>query len=45
MIHYICDRCQRSIDPDEGPRYVIRIDVDVIAEEGDETISDALMID
>ncbi|TWT87844.1 hypothetical protein [Neorhodopirellula pilleata] len=45
MIHYICDRCQRSIDPDEGPRYVIRIDVDVIAEDGDETNSDALMCD
>lgn len=32
MIHYTCDRCQRSIDLDEGPRYVIRIDVEVIAD-------------
>lgn len=31
MIHYTCDRCQRSIDLDEGPRYVVRIDVEVIA--------------
>jgi len=38
MIHYICDRCQRSIDPDAGPRYVIRIDVEMIAEVGDEAL-------
>lgn len=31
MIHYTCDRCQRSIDLDEGSRYVVRIDVEVIA--------------
>lgn len=38
MIHYICDRCQCSIDPDEEPRYLIRIDVEVIADEGDEEV-------
>lgn len=31
MIHYTCDRCQRSINPDEESRYLLRIDVDVIA--------------
>ncbi len=31
MIHYTCDRCQRSIDPDVSPRYVVRIDVEMIA--------------
>ena len=27
MIHYSCDRCKRSIDPQEEIRYVIRLDV------------------
>ncbi|MFG0290748.1 MAG: hypothetical protein ACF8CQ_21415 [Rhodopirellula sp. JB044] len=33
MIHYTCDRCHRSIDTDEGPRYIVRIDVEVVAAE------------
>lgn len=40
MIHYTCDRCQRSIDLDEGPRYVVRIDVEVIANASDDTSDD-----
>lgn len=42
MIHYTCDRCQRSIDPEEGPRYVVRIELELIAattDEADETDS------
>lgn len=35
MLHYVCDRCQRSMDPDEGPRYVIHIDVDVVHQDGE----------
>lgn len=26
MIHYTCDRCKRSIDPESEPRYVVEID-------------------
>ncbi|MBB3205644.1 hypothetical protein FHS27_001448 [Rhodopirellula rubra] len=33
MIHYTCDRCHRSIDTDEGPRYIVHIDVEVVAVE------------
>ncbi|MCM2371033.1 hypothetical protein [Aporhodopirellula aestuarii] len=35
MIHYTCDRCHRSIDTDEGPRYIVHIDVEVVAVEPD----------
>jgi hypothetical protein len=38
MIHYTCDRCQRSIDPDESPRYVVRIDVEMIAATMNDTL-------
>ncbi|TWT66149.1 hypothetical protein [Allorhodopirellula solitaria] len=44
MIHYTCDRCQRSIDLDEGPRYVVRIDVEVVAESPEE-VGDAEAVD
>ena len=27
MIHYTCDRCKRTIDPETEPRYVVEIDV------------------
>ncbi|MEO1524056.1 MAG: hypothetical protein AAFX06_01405 [Planctomycetota bacterium] len=27
MIHYTCDRCKRTIDPETESRYVIEIDV------------------
>lgn len=40
MIHYTCDRCQRSIDLDEGPRYVVRIDVEVIADASEDANDD-----
>lgn len=40
MIHYTCDRCQRSIDLDEGPRYVVRIDVEVVANASDDASDD-----
>lgn len=40
MIHYTCDRCHRSIDLDEGPRYVVRIDVEVIAHASEDTSDD-----
>ncbi len=44
MVHYTCDRCQRSIDLNEGPRYVVRIDVEVIADVTDDA-SDEESID
>lgn len=27
MIHFTCDCCQRSIDPEEETRYVVRVEV------------------
>lgn len=27
MIHFTCDCCQRTIDPDEETRYVVRLEV------------------
>lgn len=33
MLHYTCDRCQRSINTEEGPRYIVHIDIDVVADE------------
>lgn len=36
MIHYTCDRCERPIDPAEELRYIIRVDVEVIASGPDE---------
>lgn len=27
MIHYTCDRCRRAIDPEDGLRYVIHMDI------------------
>lgn len=35
MLHYVCDRCQRSMDPDDGPRYVVHIEVEVVHQEGE----------
>jgi len=29
MIHYSCDRCKRSIEPDEEIRYAISIEIQV----------------
>ncbi len=44
MIHFTCDRCQRSIDLDEGPRYVVRIEVEVVTD-ASEDVSDDESID
>lgn len=33
MIHYTCDRCKRTIDPETEPRYVVEIDVRLASEE------------
>ncbi|MDX1948755.1 MAG: hypothetical protein SFU86_25425 [Pirellulaceae bacterium] len=30
MIHYSCDRCKRTIDPDQALRYVVRIEVEAV---------------
>jgi hypothetical protein len=30
MIHYSCDRCQRSIDAEDDLRYVVRIEVEAV---------------
>jgi hypothetical protein len=30
MIHYSCDCCGRSIDPNEEVRYVVRIEVEAV---------------
>lgn len=27
MIHYICDRCKRQIDPADETRYLVQIDI------------------
>lgn len=27
MIHFTCDGCHRSLDPDHDPRYVVRVEV------------------
>ncbi len=40
MIHFTCDRCQRSIDLDEGPRYIVHIDVEVIADASQDASDD-----
>ncbi len=32
MIHYTCDRCKRSIDPETEARYVVEIDVRLAGE-------------
>ena len=31
MIHYTCDRCKRSIDPETETRYVVEIDVRMVS--------------
>lgn len=33
MIHYTCDRCQLTMDPNEQTRYVVHIDVDMVCED------------
>jgi len=40
MIHYTCDRCQHTIDADEEPRYIVRIDVELIARAPEESSDD-----
>ncbi|WP_404307427.1 hypothetical protein [Neorhodopirellula lusitana] len=35
MIHYICDRCQRTMNPEMERRYVVHIDVEVVAEDNE----------
>jgi hypothetical protein len=30
MIHYTCDRCKRTIDPETEPRYIVEIDVRMV---------------
>ncbi len=38
MIHYSCDRCRRTIDPDEEVRYSVKIEIHaaIDAEDSDE---------
>ena len=48
MIHYSCDRCGRSIDPEDELRYVVRIEIDALmdpvdGEAVDDTDRDHLM--
>lgn len=33
MIHYICDRCKRTIDTDEETRFVVHIEIQSAADE------------
>ena len=30
MIHYSCDRCKRTIDPEQALRYLVRIEVEAV---------------
>jgi hypothetical protein len=30
MIHYSCDRCKRTLDPEDDLRYVVRIEVEAV---------------
>ena len=30
MIHFSCDRCQRTIDSEDELRYVVRIEVEAV---------------
>ena len=32
MIHFTCDRCRQSIDPEEDLRYVVRMEVQAAME-------------
>jgi hypothetical protein len=32
MIHYSCDRCKRSIDPDLELRYIVRLEIQAAME-------------
>ncbi|MFO7904428.1 MAG: hypothetical protein ACQESR_19370 [Planctomycetota bacterium] len=32
MIHYSCDRCKRTIDPEEDLRYVVKLEVQAAME-------------
>jgi hypothetical protein len=36
MIHHSCDRCKRVIDPDSELRYLVRLEIEAIAENFDE---------
>ena len=42
MIHYTCDRCKRTIDPETEARYVVEIDVRLasIAEPQEDEVED-----
>ena len=40
MIHYICDRCKRRIDPSEQTRYVVQIDIQSAVEQPKPDIED-----
>ena len=28
MIHHTCDRCKRVIDPEQEPRYIVRLEIE-----------------
>jgi hypothetical protein len=32
MIHYSCDRCKRTLDPQEDLRYVVKLEVQAVME-------------
>lgn len=32
MIHYTCDRCKRSIDPEQELRYVVKLEIQAAME-------------
>jgi hypothetical protein len=47
MIHYSCDRCRKTIDPNEEIRYVVKLEVHVALDplEVDEETSDRDYLD
>ena len=40
MIHYSCDRCKRVIDPVGDVRYVVRLEIQAVMEDGDVDLDD-----
>lgn len=40
MIHHSCDRCKRVIDPDSELRYLVRLEIEAVAENADAASAD-----
>ena len=40
MIHYSCDRCHRAIDPSVETRYLVKIEIQAMVEESDDSRDD-----